>query len=379
MRRFAIAILILCLSIQFIGKTQNTVHAQTPAPLQGDANGDGAVDNLDYQVWLTNSLSADFNADGKVDGIDYVIWLNHYGQVSPTLQSTSWLWASPNNMTSASMQSYLSFAKSRNIKTVYMDIDPYVGISAITDPTTRTQQINAFNASVNSFITMAQSYNIKVQGLAGDTDWANSTHNYLSPMLVDYILNYNIAHPSAPFDGMSFDIEFYNLSDFSANQITYSTNYLNLVSNLIIKVNNTNSNIKLSFAVPFWLDEDGPIPAFTYNGQSKLLAYHFLDVLNTMNNHGGQMLIMAYRNYADGIDGTIALSKNEINYAGVNAKNTSIFVGQDVANDTPSKITFYGLGQTTFNTEVAKINSAFATNPTYRGIAIEELVSYQKL
>ncbi len=58
----------------------------TPIPKPGDANGDGRVDETDYQIWLshynTNSAGAtngDFNNNGRVDGLDFVIWLNYYG------------------------------------------------------------------------------------------------------------------------------------------------------------------------------------------------------------------------------------------------------------------------------------------------------------
>jgi hypothetical protein len=53
----------------------------------GDANNDGAVDGLDYVIWLnyygsttaTGPVQGDFNNDKKTDGLDYVVWLNSYG------------------------------------------------------------------------------------------------------------------------------------------------------------------------------------------------------------------------------------------------------------------------------------------------------------
>lgn len=63
------------------------VPTATPTPKQGDANGDGSVNETDYNVWLSHygqqlsgASSGDFNSSGKVDGIDYVIWLNNYGK-----------------------------------------------------------------------------------------------------------------------------------------------------------------------------------------------------------------------------------------------------------------------------------------------------------
>ncbi|KPK80364.1 MAG: hypothetical protein AMJ81_12170 [Phycisphaerae bacterium SM23_33] len=53
--------------------------------LPGDANRDGQVDGLDYNLWSDNYLAAgagweggDFNGDGLVDGLDYNIWSQYY-------------------------------------------------------------------------------------------------------------------------------------------------------------------------------------------------------------------------------------------------------------------------------------------------------------
>jgi hypothetical protein len=47
--------------------------------LQGDYDGSGSVDQLDYAVWRasfgsTTNLKADGNGDGLVDIVDYVVW-----------------------------------------------------------------------------------------------------------------------------------------------------------------------------------------------------------------------------------------------------------------------------------------------------------------
>ncbi len=71
--------------------TINPTSSPTPAIKPGDANGDGVVNEIDYQnYWLTHYNPSiiqsggrsigDFNFDLKVDGLDYVIWLNNYGK-----------------------------------------------------------------------------------------------------------------------------------------------------------------------------------------------------------------------------------------------------------------------------------------------------------
>jgi hypothetical protein len=74
-------------SISFLFAFANTIHAQT---LQGDANGDGKVDGIDFVAWLNHynqntangARDGDFNLSGKVDGVDFVIWLNNYGRTA---------------------------------------------------------------------------------------------------------------------------------------------------------------------------------------------------------------------------------------------------------------------------------------------------------
>jgi parallel beta-helix repeat protein len=65
-----------------------TTLTPTPIPIRGDANGDRAVNESDYAIWLSHynqhvtggSGVGDFNGDGVVDGVDYVLWLVNYGK-----------------------------------------------------------------------------------------------------------------------------------------------------------------------------------------------------------------------------------------------------------------------------------------------------------
>ncbi len=62
------------------------VWGETGGVRVGDANSDGLVNNIDYEVWLTNygrptseqARAGDFDNNGTVDGIDYVLWLKNY-------------------------------------------------------------------------------------------------------------------------------------------------------------------------------------------------------------------------------------------------------------------------------------------------------------
>jgi hypothetical protein len=56
----------------------------TNALVAGDYNGDGVVNNLDYDRWVaaygaSETNAADGNADGVVDAADYVVWRDNLG------------------------------------------------------------------------------------------------------------------------------------------------------------------------------------------------------------------------------------------------------------------------------------------------------------
>lgn len=295
---------------------------------------------------------------------------------------SSWLWGSPSSFTPAQMQKMFTFCQQYGIKTVYLEIDNYLSINNIANPTIKHIKLIAYNAAVTKFLTTAARYGVRVQGLGGEIYWANSPSNSLPPVLLKYVLDYNNSHlPPAQFEGMQYDIEFYNLSDFPINKVIYSINYLSLIQNLIKQVKAdqiaVTSKFQLGFATPFWFSAEGVIPQITWSGQTKPLAYHILDLLNT--SPGSYDALMDYRNYASGTDGSIANAKNEMDYAQQSAPNASVVVGQDTTNSQPSKTTFYGLGKTALNTQTAAIRVAFASYSVFKGIAIHDLPGYLAL
>src|SRR6185369_16467152 len=63
----------------------NPIFSDPFVTLPGDYNGDGVVNNADYQVWRssfgdTSALVADGNENGVVDTSDYVVWLKNVGR-----------------------------------------------------------------------------------------------------------------------------------------------------------------------------------------------------------------------------------------------------------------------------------------------------------
>jgi cytochrome c peroxidase len=63
----------------------NSLFSNPFVTLPGDYNGDGVVDNADYQVWRSNvgdtsALVADGDGNNVVDTSDYVVWRKNFGR-----------------------------------------------------------------------------------------------------------------------------------------------------------------------------------------------------------------------------------------------------------------------------------------------------------
>src|SRR5262249_2939455 len=72
----------------------NTMFSNPFVTLPGDYNGDGAVNNTDYQVWRANAgdtsaLVADGDGNGIVDTADYVLWRKNLGRTWQDLATGS--------------------------------------------------------------------------------------------------------------------------------------------------------------------------------------------------------------------------------------------------------------------------------------------------
>jgi hypothetical protein len=66
------------------GSPFNLTQVVVPPPVTGDFDGDGVVDQSDYDVWFatfgsSDDLRADANGDGVVDAADYTIWRDRLG------------------------------------------------------------------------------------------------------------------------------------------------------------------------------------------------------------------------------------------------------------------------------------------------------------
>lgn len=295
------------------------------------------------------------------------------------IEMTAWLWISPSKLTNDQVRRYLDKAEQEQISTIYVYADDVLPFSF----STKNQDVQssfAWKDKAKSLISEAHSRGIKIHALGGAPNWAYQEKHAEALDFFDYIISYNAEVGSDfSFDGIQFDIEPYGQSDYLGNEIPAMTSFLGLAEKIAKKYDDAGVTLgeqfQLGFAVPYWLDGEDKTSMLSLDGQEvRGAGFYLLDILNKRRNT--YLAIMDYRNTADGSDGAIAHAQGEIEYAEKFASNVDIFIGQEITNVLPPKITFHGKDDVALKKEMKKMIHAFGDKSVFKGFAIHTLESY---
>jgi hypothetical protein len=139
--------------------------------------------------------------------------------------------------------------------------------------------------------------------------------------------------------------------------------------------------LRLGFAIPFWFDGEAPdVPAVSFGDAGEApAAFHLIDMLAALPE--AYVLVMAYRNFTAGDDGSIAHVLDELDHARRAGAACGIVVGQEFNRVTPEKLTFWWAGRAAFwraaeelAGQLAEENGGYAQ---FRGISVNDLTAYQ--
>jgi hypothetical protein len=203
------------------------------------------------------------------------------------------------------------------------------------------------------FVNTARSAGLQVHAMGGDPSWAWGGSDWGN--WVDEIITFGT------FDGIVFDVEPHTLPDWSAkrrNRLIRS--YLSALDDASSRA----GSLPTLSTVPFWWDD----PAF--ESKKRLLIEHVLDRTNGI-------IIMAYRDHAQGVDGIIEHSATEANMAAALGKQ--FIVGIETGFAGLDKVSFAEEGRAAMESELSLVESAFAGNAAYGGIAIHHYGSYSAM
>jgi hypothetical protein len=241
-----------------------------------------------------------------------------------------WVWDGPAN-------EVIDFALAEGVTDLYLHAPP--GFSQ--DPT------------YLPFINTARNAGLQVHAMGGDPSWAWGGSDWGN--WVDEIITFGA------LDGIVFDVEPHTLPDWNTkrrNRLIRS--YLSALDDASRRA----GSLPTLTTVPFWWDD----PAF--KSKKRLLIEHVLD-------RSDGIVIMAYRDHAQGIDGIIEHSATEANMAAASGKQFIVgvetgFVGLD-------KVSFAEEGMAAMEAELSLVESAYAGNAAYGGIAIHHYGSYSTM
>jgi hypothetical protein len=257
------------------------------------------------------------------------------------------------------------------IKTLYLYADRYNGVCIIKD-----------NPGLyRDFIAWAHSQGYKVYALVGSSMYCAPMYAYdryhdKAVALMENIINFNISSAANErFDGINVDIEPYGLPDWKSKPVV-QVQFLNMLDKMIQRKNAAGINLAFGPAVPRWLDESRECARIKWGGSTKWEGNHIQDICD-------YIVVMDYRDVADGPSGIIRHGQGEIDYANIIGKPRSVLIGVETddcaSTGDPECVTFREEGRTSLETELAKVYSTWGGSASFGGCAIHHYDSFRAL
>lgn len=281
-----------------------------------------------------------------------------------------WVWDVRYVTTDASRAQLVAFCQTHHVSSLYLSAYQLAPVQA--------QQYR-------TFLRQAHREGIAVHALAGDPRWALSRYHSLPLAWVQQVVAFNEdGPPEERFDGVHTDIEPYLLSrawmEHPAQLIGGLLDLHAKMAELLRPepqdgaaaqaARGVYHPLRLGADVPFWFDDD---PTYLIQWHDRLLppSHHLLDIADYLT-------VMAYRNYAEGSEGVIEISRREMEYAEKAGK--FVVIGQETQPDAfPAYVTYGGTSTAYLWGELRKIAAAFQHHRSFGGFALHHYESVQQL
>jgi len=287
-----------------------------------------------------------------------------------------WVWDATVITDPKHAQELFAFCAQKNLSRIYLSVGDVFSPNqrAAADPKHVTAPL------LSHFLGAAHAKKIEVEALDGDPDFALQINHAQALGILQKALAFNkTAALSEKLDGFQWDTEPYILDAFKAggqSQRDVLKQYLDGVAELRDAVK-TSPDLRLGFAIPGFFDDKER--TIEWNGATKPVAFHLLDTLNALPS--SYIVIMAYRDHALGPNGTVEVSRGEIEYATQHARAVKVWIGQETLDPTgdPPSISFFHVGENGLEQALGQIQKAFQNQPALQGLAIHHWQSYRVL
>lgn len=346
-------------------------QVESSACVAADNSKDVCTGNV---VFVQRGASLDDSSTGTqlIQKITGAIWGVLFGQKEFGI----WVWDSPLKMTSAEEGKILQVSKQNGFNVIYVTVDDYISITQIPDAADRANRTITYMQNLANFIQAAHNAGIQVDVVGGDKDWAEPENRWKGYALIDFVKQYNLAHPSETIRALQYDVEPYLLSGYEGNKKKELTNYVEFIDESVTRMQSVPA--KFSIVIPhFYDDVQNWTPVVSHNGKNQYTFNHLLEILQ--RKPGSEVIIMAYRNFFDGNNGAKQVSETEINEATKGKYSTKIIIAQETGDVSPSYVTFYDYPKSALFNSLNQINIYFGRYQNFGGTAVHYFDSFVKL
>jgi hypothetical protein len=286
-----------------------------------------------------------------------------------------WVWESPREMGPVAGEAALASAQEHGFSVVYVTIDDYLPIAQMPEGAAKAAEKAAYFESMRQFVVAAHARGLAVDALGGAPDWAKPENRHKGYALIDFVCAYNLANASSTLRGLQYDVEPYLLPEYEANKAPVLEEFVAFVDESVRRMQGIDA--AFSIVIPHFYDSAQRwTPAITYKGKTAHAFTHLLEVMEQKQDSA--IIVMAYRNFFEGDNGTRQLAEAEVKEA--NQKGAvRIIVAQETGNVPPDFVTFYGHSRAELEAALAAIHEAFDAYDSFGGVAVHYLDPFLEL
>jgi hypothetical protein len=201
----------------------------------------------------------------------------------------------------------------------------------------------------SAFVDRAHSIGLDVFAVGGDPAWAADPGAWRTWA--------REVERSGAWDGAVLDVEPYLHPDWNTNRHDLLRSYFRGM-----RAADRQLSIPMHVAVPFWFDE---IPYKRSTALAKVLK------------QADGIVVLAYRDHAEGVDGILQLSSEEI--AAAQARGRSVVIGVETGHVSLDKVTFAEEGRSVLDAELAIVRSALASSSSFTGTSVHYWAAFSTL
>ena len=254
----------------------------------------------------------------------------------------------------------VAFLKRQGIDTLYLYADAHQGRNLIVSEPQRYARV----------IEQLHREGLQVHALLGS--WPLHTERYILPdmrpqalRMVQRVLDYNRqAAPLARFDGINLDIEPHVLDDWAQQRERYLQLFLQLSEVWMALKRQSGLSLPLGPAIAFWLD--GIV--VEHAGRRKPASEHLQDIYD-------HVVLMDYRNQAQGPDGILSHARDELAYGRRIGK--PVWLGVETLPTDIHKLSFYFTSPAHMAQQLGEVRRELASDPAFGGFVIHHYGSYR--